>query len=125
MIRNTFRLALLGAVAVVLLGAVPALAASDCSNPGAVQEVEMTSELAAELGVSATVESQATDIEAIPYCPKDHTLQVCRITDPCTGQIFKDATCCPPGTKGACLIGITRDGCYTSVSAVCLGIVSP
>jgi len=123
MIRNTFHLVFLGAVAAVLLCTVPVLAESGCTLPESVQEAVLTPELAVELGLPETIETAVA--EPIPLCPANETLQVCKVTDPCTGQTFRDATCCPEETRGVCLIGITRDGCITGVHAVCLGIVSP
>lgn len=122
MIRNTVHLLFLGAVAAVLLCAVPVVAGTECSDPETVHEVELTPELAVELGLPETIETAVA--EPIPLCPANETLQVCKVTDPCTSQTFRDATCCPEETRGVCLIGITRDGCITGVHAVCLGIVS-
>jgi hypothetical protein len=118
--RTIFRLSLLAGVAAVLVSAVPVFAET---GPESVQEAVLTPELAAEIGLPDRVEMQTVVAEPLPLCPANETLQVCRVTDPCTGQIFRDATCCPEGTRGACLIGITRDGCFTAVRAVCLGIV--
>lgn len=61
--------------------------------------------------------------DPVPLCRDDETPQVCRQTDPCTGQVFFDATCCPQGTFGACKIGITRNGCITGTQALCLGVI--
>ena len=122
--RNIFRLSLLAAVAAVLLCTVPVFAKTGCADPESFQEAILTPELAIELGLPETVEMQ-TAAKLLPHCAPDETLQVCDITDPCTGQNFWDATCCPAGTQGVCLIGITRDGCFTSARAICLGIVSP
>jgi hypothetical protein len=65
----------------------------------------------------------AYPVYKVPLCRDDETSQVCRQTDPCTGQVFFDATCCPQGTFGACAIGITRNGCITGTQAVCLGVI--
>lgn len=120
MIRNAFRLTLLGAVVAVLLGPVPVVAQTGCGGPQAGHEVEPTPELATELWSPESVELQT--IEPSPCLAKE-TYHVCDITDPCTGQIFLDSTCCPPGTHGACLIEGTPDRCITGVRAVCLGTV--
>jgi hypothetical protein len=121
--RTIFRLSLLAGVAAVLLCNVPVFAETGRTGPESVQEAVPTPELAAEIGLPDSVEMQTVEAEPIPLCSANETLQVCRVTDPCTGQIFRDAICCPEGTFGACAIGITRDGCYTGVHAACLGIV--
>ena len=119
MIRNAFRFTLLGAVAAVLLCSVPVAAQTECAGPQTSHEVELTPELAVELGLPDPVE-QTKDVKAVPVCRDDETLQVCDVTDPCTGKTFWDATCCPEGTRGSCLIGITVEGCITGVRAICL-----
>lgn len=123
MIRNAFRLTLVGAIAAVLLFTVPVFAETACSGPEVAGEVELTPELAVELGLSETVEAATAEPKPVPLCRYNETPQVCDVTDPCTGKTFWDATCCPEGTHGSCLIGITLDGCITSVRAVCLGIL--
>lgn len=120
MLRNTLHLTCLAIVAAVLLCTVPVFAETACNGPEVADEVELTPELAAEVGLPAAVEVQTK--EPTPCLAKE-TYHVCEIKDPCTGQILRDATCCPPGTVGGCFIGITPDRCYTSVTAICLGIL--